>query len=65
MGINKDQIEGRAKEVAGKVQEGVGKAVGSKDQQAKGKMNKNVGAAQAKFGDTKSRLKDSIEKHPK
>ncbi|MGC2031251.1 MAG: CsbD family protein [Steroidobacteraceae bacterium] len=51
MGINKDQVEGRAKEAAGKVQEVAGKATGSTTQQVKGNINKNVGAAQAKFGD--------------
>ena len=56
MGINKDQIEGRAKEVAGKVQEVAGKVVGSTKEQLKGNINKNVGAAQAKFGDAKSNL---------
>ena len=53
MGINKDQIEGRVKEAAGKVQEVAGKAVGNTTQQVKGSINKNVGAAQAKFGDLK------------
>ena len=36
MGINKDQVKGRAKEVEGKVQEVAGKMVGSEHQQAKG-----------------------------
>jgi len=36
MGINKDQVEGRVKEAAGKVQEVAGKAVGSGTQQVKG-----------------------------
>ena len=59
MSINKDQVEGRAKEVAGKVQELAGKMVGNKTQQVKGNIHKNVGAAQAKFGDAKSDVKDS------
>jgi uncharacterized protein YjbJ (UPF0337 family) len=59
MGINKDQVKGRVKEAAGKVQEVAGKAVGSADQQVKGNIKKNVGAAQAKFGDAKSDVKDS------
>jgi uncharacterized protein YjbJ (UPF0337 family) len=59
MSINKDQVEGRAKEATGKVQEVAGKAVGSTNQQVKGNINKNVGAAQAKFGDAKSHMKDS------
>jgi uncharacterized protein YjbJ (UPF0337 family) len=59
MSINKDQVEGRAKEAAGKVQEVAGKATGSTTQQVKGDINKNVGAAQAKFGDAKKHVEDS------
>lgn len=39
--MNKDQIKGKAKDIGGKIQEGVGKAVGSSEQQAKG-LNKQV-----------------------
>jgi uncharacterized protein YjbJ (UPF0337 family) len=61
MSINKDQVEGRVKEVAGKVQEVAGKAVGNVNQQVKGNINKNVGAAQAKFGDVKSDVKKDLK----
>jgi uncharacterized protein YjbJ (UPF0337 family) len=54
MGINKDQVEGRVKEAAGKVQEVAGKAVGSTTQQVKGAVNKVAGEAQAKYGDVKN-----------
>jgi uncharacterized protein YjbJ (UPF0337 family) len=59
MGINKDQVEGRTKEAAGKIQEVAGKAVGSTTQQVKGAVNKAVGAAQAKYGDVKNDLNKS------
>jgi uncharacterized protein YjbJ (UPF0337 family) len=59
MSINKDQVAGRAKEAAGKVQEVAGKTVGSTNQQVKGDVNKNIGAAQATYGDAKSHVKDS------
>ena len=59
MGINKDQVEGRTKEAAGKVQEVAGKAVGSPTQELKGKIKKNMGAAQAKVGDLREDAKDS------
>ena len=59
MSINKDQVQGRVKEAAGKVQETGGKVVGSTNQEIKGKVNKHVGAAEAKFGDIKSDVKDS------
>jgi uncharacterized protein YjbJ (UPF0337 family) len=62
MSINKDQVEGRIKEAAGKVQEVAGKTVGSTTQQIKGAVNKGVGAAQAKYGDVKSDVKDANAK---
>ena len=62
MGINKDQVEGRAKEAVGKVQEVAGKAVGSTTQQVKGTAKEVAGAAQAKYGDMKSNLKSEIDK---
>ncbi|HEX4151811.1 MAG TPA: CsbD family protein [Steroidobacteraceae bacterium] len=58
MGINKDQVDGRMKEAAGKVQEVAGRAVGSPSQELKGKVKKTVGSAQAGFGDAKENLKD-------
>jgi uncharacterized protein YjbJ (UPF0337 family) len=59
MSINKDQVEGRIKEAAGNVQETAGKAVGNTKQEIKGAINKTAGAAQAKYGDVKSDLKDA------
>ncbi len=57
MGINKDQVEGRAKEVAGKVQGEFGKLVGNKAQQVKGALKEAVGAGQAKAGDLAEKVK--------
>jgi uncharacterized protein YjbJ (UPF0337 family) len=51
--MNKDQIKGKAKDVAGKVQEKVGKAVGSSEQQAKGLSKQAEGKVQEKAGDVK------------
>jgi uncharacterized protein YjbJ (UPF0337 family) len=61
MGINKDQVEGRLKEAGGKIQEEFGKAVGNTTETLKGKLNKNVGAAQAKLGDVAERAKDNAK----
>ena len=41
MGINKDQLDGRVKEAAGKVQEVAGRTVGNPTQELKGKVKKN------------------------
>ncbi len=62
MGINKDQVEGRIKEAAGKVQEVAGRTVGNTEQEAKGMLNKTAGAAQAKVGDAKETIKDAIKR---
>lgn len=57
--MNSDQIKGKAKDIGGKIQEEVGKAVGSSEQQAKGLGNQAEGKVQEKYGD----LKDSVNKN--
>lgn len=60
MGVNKDQIDGRLKEAGGKVQEVAGRVTGNRTQEAKGAINKNLGAAQAKVGDVTEKAKDAV-----
>lgn len=56
--MNKDQVKGKAKDIGGKIQEEVGKAIGSSEQQVKG-LNKQVeGKVQEKYGDAKEIVKD-------
>ena len=59
--MNKDQVKGTAKDVAGKVQEEAGKLVGSKEQQAKGLEKQLEGKVQQKVGDLKEAIKDAGE----
>ena len=59
MSTNKDQVEGRVKEAKGKIKEVAGKLVGNERLEAKGKVQKTLGKAQAKFGDVKHDLKNS------
>jgi uncharacterized protein YjbJ (UPF0337 family) len=55
--MNKNQIKGAAKDIAGKVQEEAGKLVGNKEQQVKG-LNKQIsGKAEKAFGDVKEAIK--------
>jgi len=61
MSMNKDQVKGRAEEALGKVKEVVGKAVGNKDLEVKGHIQKNFGADQASAGD----VKHAVEKETK
>jgi uncharacterized protein YjbJ (UPF0337 family) len=59
MSINKDQVKGRVDEAKGKVNEVTGKLVGHEKLEAKGKVQKIVGEAQAKYGGLKQDLKDA------
>lgn len=57
--MNKDQIKGTAKEVAGKVQNKVGQAINSPSQQAKGLAKETEGHVQKSYGDVKESIKDA------
>jgi uncharacterized protein YjbJ (UPF0337 family) len=59
--MNKDQVKGVAKNIAGKVQEQVGKLVGSKEQQAKGLGSQVAGKAEKVYGDAKEVIKDAVK----
>ena len=55
--MNKDQVKGRIREIAGKAKEVTGNVVGNKDLEVKGKVENAVGKVQAGYGDLKSDLK--------
>jgi uncharacterized protein YjbJ (UPF0337 family) len=59
--VNKDQVEGRAKEAKGKIKEVAGKVVGNKTEETKGKAEKTVGKVQKDLGD----LRNEVEKDSK
>jgi uncharacterized protein YjbJ (UPF0337 family) len=52
--MNKDQVKGKAKDIAGKVQQKTGKLIGSTRQQAKGLAKQVAGKAQKGYGDARS-----------
>ncbi len=55
--MNKNQVKGAVKDIAGKVQEEAGKLAGSKEQQVKG-LNKQIsGKAEKAYGDVKEAAK--------
>ncbi|SCX63052.1 CsbD family protein [Nitrosospira sp. Nsp1] len=60
--MNKDQVKGTAKDIAGKVQEEAGNLTGNKEQEAKGLAKQVEGKIQKKVGDAKETVKDSIDK---
>ena len=51
--MNKDQMKGRVKEIKGTIKEVTGKAVGNKDLENKGYIQKTAGKVQAGYGDLK------------
>jgi uncharacterized protein YjbJ (UPF0337 family) len=56
--MNKDQVKGVAKDIAGKIQEEAGRLVGSKEQQVKGLSKQISGKVQKGVGDAKQTLED-------
>lgn len=52
--MNRDQVKGRAKEVAGKIQQKAGKAAGSLKHQAKGLAKQGEGKLQKSVGDARN-----------
>jgi uncharacterized protein YjbJ (UPF0337 family) len=56
--MNKDQVKGRIEEMKGKVKQVMGRIVGNKTLEQKGRIGKTVGGAQASYGD----LKDDVKK---
>ena len=61
MGINQDQVKGRVEEVKGTIKEVAGKLVDDQTLEAKGNVQKNLGKAQAKLGELKEGVKDSLK----
>ena len=62
--MNKDQVQGVAKDIAGKVQEQAGKLVGSEEQQFKGRSKQISGKIQKGVGDAKQSVEDFNRSRP-
>ncbi|PTQ82059.1 CsbD-like protein [Nitrosospira multiformis] len=60
--MNKDQVKGVAKDIAGKVQQEAGVLTGDKEQQAKGLAKQAEGKIQKGVGDAKEAIKDAADK---
>ncbi|MBP9147648.1 MAG: CsbD family protein [Rhodoferax sp.] len=57
--MNKDQVKGKVKNIAGQVQEEAGKLVGNTGQQAKGVKLQVEGQVQKSLGNAKALVKDA------
>ena len=60
--MNKSQIKGSVKDVAGKVQQKVGEATGNTNQQVKGVAKQIEGKIQKGVGDVEEAVDDSIKR---
>jgi uncharacterized protein YjbJ (UPF0337 family) len=54
--MNKDQIKGRAEEIAGKTKKVVGGAVNDDSLKNKGRLEEAAGKARATYGDAKNQF---------
>jgi uncharacterized protein YjbJ (UPF0337 family) len=63
--VNKDQVKGGMKDIAGKAQEKAGELTGSKEQQAKGLLKQGEGKVQKGYGDVKEAAKDADKEQRK
>ena len=59
--MNKDQVVGKIKDLAGEAQAGIGKAINSPEQIAKGKALEAEGEIQKTAGDVKEAVKDAAK----
>jgi len=60
--MNKDQVKGRVEQAKGSIKENAGKALGDRELQGEGKVDKATGKAQATYGDAKEKVKGAIDK---
>ena len=59
--MDKDQVKGGMKDIAGKAQEKVGQVTDNKSQQAKGMAKQVEGKVQKGYGDVKDAAKDATK----
>ena len=62
MSSTSDKVKGTANQVAGKVKQGVGEAVGSDRLQGEGVIQEVKGKGQKAVGDAKEATKDAVNK---
>jgi uncharacterized protein YjbJ (UPF0337 family) len=60
--MDKDEIKGKAKDVAGRVERQVGEWTGDKDAQAEGTAKQAEGKVQNAWGKTKDAVRDAADK---
>ena len=58
--VDKDRVEGSAKNIGGKIKEGFGKLTGDTKTEAEGKMDQTKGKVQNTVGGVKDTVKDAL-----
>lgn len=58
---DKDELEGKAKKIKGKIREGAGKITGDEEEELHGKMEQVEGEIQEKAGQVKKKVKKAIK----
>ena len=53
--MNRDQVKGAGKEIAGKIEKNVGRATGSEKTEVKGAAREATGKVQKAFGDARKK----------
>ncbi|MFK0332892.1 CsbD family protein [Rhizobium sp. 2MFCol3.1] len=59
--MDKNRIEGAAKELKGTIKEVAGKVTGNKELETEGKVDKAAGQAQSTIGKGKDAIKDALK----
>ena len=58
--VDKDRVEGSAKNIGGKIKEGFGKLTGDSKTEAEGKMDQTEGKVQNTVGGIKDSVRDAF-----
>ena len=58
--VDKDRVEGSAKNIGGKIKEGLGKLTGDTKTEAEGKMDQAEGKVQNTVGGIKDTVRDAL-----
>ena len=58
--VDKDRVEGSAKNIGGKIKEGFGKLTGDSKTEAEGKMDQTEGKVQNTVGGIKDTVRDAL-----
>jgi uncharacterized protein YjbJ (UPF0337 family) len=62
--MNKDQVEGKVKDVAGRIERQAGEWTGDQEKQADGALKQVEGKAQNAWGNAKDAVKKAIDTQP-